>query len=160
MPCFQGSDCVRRPESASPDRYPLVGWTAALTHPHRTKRGAPRISLRSANISIDRLHTVDAQRSPNGTVCHLPLIPRQQVYTASNMSDNGEVEVESSAVFQAVPKDVLAEQGSVKLFNKWSYEDVEIRDISLTYVNCNQVSSATRFISNSHRSVAARVGAS
>lgn len=50
------------------------------------------------------------------------------------MSDNGEVEVESSAAFQAVPKDVLAEQGSVKLFNKWSYEDVEIRDISLTYV--------------------------
>ena len=51
------------------------------------------------------------------------------------MSDHGEVEVESpSAAFQVLPKEVLAEQGSVKLFNKWSYEDVEIRDISLTYV--------------------------
>ena len=49
------------------------------------------------------------------------------------MSDHGEVEVESPAAFQVLPKDVLAEQGSVKLFNKWSYEDVEIRDISLTY---------------------------
>lgn len=48
------------------------------------------------------------------------------------MSDNGEVEV--SAVSQMLPKEALAEQGTVKLFNKWSYEDVEIRDISLTYV--------------------------
>ncbi|KAJ6160402.1 hypothetical protein N7470_003798 [Penicillium chermesinum] len=45
------------------------------------------------------------------------------------MSDNGDVEVAS---FQALPKDVLANQGSVLLFNKWSYEDVEVRDISLT----------------------------
>jgi hypothetical protein len=51
------------------------------------------------------------------------------------MSDHGEVEVENpSGAFQALPKDALAEMGSVKLFNKWSYEDVEIRDISLTYV--------------------------
>ena len=51
------------------------------------------------------------------------------------MSDNGEVEVESpSAAFQVLPKDVASEIGTVKLFNKWSYEDVEIRDISLTYV--------------------------
>lgn len=50
------------------------------------------------------------------------------------MSDNGEVEVESPAVFQVLPKDVASEIGTVKLFNKWSYEDVEIRDISLTYV--------------------------
>lgn len=49
------------------------------------------------------------------------------------MSDNGEVEVESPAGNYAVlPKDVTAEIGSIKLFNKWSYEDVEIRDISLT----------------------------
>ena len=45
------------------------------------------------------------------------------------MSDNGEVEVVTSNV---LPKEVLAEQGSIKLFNKWSYDDVEIRDISLT----------------------------
>lgn len=48
------------------------------------------------------------------------------------MSDNsGEIEVESSG-YAALPKDVTDEIGSVKLFNKWSYEDVEIRDISLT----------------------------
>lgn len=50
------------------------------------------------------------------------------------MSDNGEVEVEApSTGYQILPKDVTAEIGSIKLFNKWSYEDVEIRDISLTY---------------------------
>jgi small subunit ribosomal protein S5e len=43
----------------------------------------------------------------------------------------GEVEVESPQ-FQILPKDVVEEIGSIKLFNKWSYEDVEIRDISLT----------------------------
>lgn len=50
------------------------------------------------------------------------------------MSENGEVEVEVEApqVSGVLPKDVAAEIGSVKLFNKWSYEDVEIRDISLT----------------------------
>lgn len=49
------------------------------------------------------------------------------------MSDHGEVEVENpTAVYTMLPKDALSEMGSVKLFNKWSYEDVEIRDISLT----------------------------
>jgi hypothetical protein len=48
------------------------------------------------------------------------------------MSD-GEVEVESPSGYAILPKDVTEEIGSVKLFNKWSYEDVEIRDISLTY---------------------------
>ncbi len=48
------------------------------------------------------------------------------------MSDNGEVEVESSNQYQILPKDVSSEIGTVKLFNKWSYEDVEVRDISLT----------------------------
>lgn len=51
------------------------------------------------------------------------------------MSDNGEVEVEVPSVNSNIlPKEVTAELGSTKLFNKWSYEDVEIRDISLTYV--------------------------
>jgi small subunit ribosomal protein S5e len=49
------------------------------------------------------------------------------------MSD-GEVEVEAVQAYPVLPKDVTAEIGSTKLFNKWSYEDVEIRDISLTYV--------------------------
>lgn len=50
------------------------------------------------------------------------------------MSDSGEVEVEAPQGYPVLPKDVTSEIGSVKLFNKWSYEDVEIRDISLTYV--------------------------
>lgn len=49
------------------------------------------------------------------------------------MSD-GEVEVEAPQAYPVLPKDVTNEIGSTKLFNKWSYEDVEIRDISLTYV--------------------------
>lgn len=49
------------------------------------------------------------------------------------MSDAGDVEVEvPQSGNQILPKDVTAEIGSIKLFNKWSYEDVEIRDISLT----------------------------
>lgn len=48
------------------------------------------------------------------------------------MSDNGEIEVEAVSGYQALPKEVVAEIGSIKLFNRWSYEDVEIRDISLT----------------------------
>jgi len=48
------------------------------------------------------------------------------------MSDNGEVEVENPSGHTILPKDVTDEIGSIKLFNKWSYEDVEIRDISLT----------------------------
>lgn len=49
------------------------------------------------------------------------------------MSENGEVEVENTS-YPVLPKEVTDEIGSIKLFNKWSYEDVEIRDISLTYV--------------------------
>lgn len=48
------------------------------------------------------------------------------------MSDNGEVEVESPSGYQVLPKDVVKEIGTTKLFNKWSYDDVEVRDISLT----------------------------
>lgn len=50
------------------------------------------------------------------------------------MTDNGEVEVENPvAAYSVLPKDVTNEVGSIKLFSRWSYEDVEIRDISLTY---------------------------
>lgn len=48
------------------------------------------------------------------------------------MSDSGEVEVESPSDYQVLPKEVTDEIGTIKLFNKWSYEDVEVRDISLT----------------------------
>lgn len=47
------------------------------------------------------------------------------------MSEAGDVEV-ATAAFQVLPKEVTEEQGSIKLFNKWSYEDVEVKDISLT----------------------------
>lgn len=50
------------------------------------------------------------------------------------MSENGEVEVEGGAAYPILPKEVAQEIGAVKLFNKWSYEDVEVKDISLTYV--------------------------
>jgi small subunit ribosomal protein S5e len=47
------------------------------------------------------------------------------------MSDSGEIEV-ATAAFSVLPKDVTEEIGSIKLFNKWSYDDVEVKDISLT----------------------------
>lgn len=58
------------------------------------------------------------------------------------MSDNGEHEVDVEEVevpqnSDVLPKDVLSEAGQVKLFNRWSYEDVEIKDISLAYGNQN-----------------------
>jgi len=54
------------------------------------------------------------------------------------MSD-GEVEVEAPQQYPSLPKDVAQEIGQTKLFNKWSYEDVEIRDISLTdYIQIRQ----------------------
>jgi small subunit ribosomal protein S5e len=56
------------------------------------------------------------------------------------MSDNGEVEVEApNGTYSVLPKEVTDEVGSIKLFNKWSYEDVEIRDISLTWVSIASV---------------------
>jgi hypothetical protein len=35
------------------------------------------------------------------------------------MSDNGEVEVEAVSGYQVLPKEVVEEIGSIKLFNKW-----------------------------------------
>ncbi|KAM3466523.1 hypothetical protein NHJ13051_003482 [Beauveria bassiana] len=46
------------------------------------------------------------------------------------MSEGGDIDVLPSVL----PKDVAKEVGNVKLFNKWDY-DVEVRDISLTYVD-------------------------
>lgn len=48
------------------------------------------------------------------------------------MSEAGEVEVVNPQALNILPKEVTNEIGSIKLFNRWSYEDVEIRDISLT----------------------------
>jgi small subunit ribosomal protein S5e len=62
------------------------------------------------------------------------------------MSDAGEIEVENSALYEVLPKDVVKEVGNVKLFNKWDY-DVEVRDISLTYVlSLEKLSSKTSLV--------------
>jgi len=55
------------------------------------------------------------------------------------MSEAGS-EVEAAPVYTSLPKEVTEQIGQgVKLFNKWSYEDVEIRDISLTdYIQINR----------------------
>jgi hypothetical protein len=64
------------------------------------------------------------------------------------MSDAGEIEVENSALYEVLPKDVVKEVGNVKLFNKWDY-DVEVRDISLTYVlTLKKLSSKTSLMRN------------
>ncbi|RPA86561.1 40S ribosomal protein S5 [Ascobolus immersus RN42] len=48
------------------------------------------------------------------------------------MSDSGEVEV-AQINTSVLPRDVVSEAGSVKLFNKWSYEGVDAtRDMSLS----------------------------
>lgn len=49
------------------------------------------------------------------------------------MSDGGDIEVENTVLSDVLPRDVTKEIGNIKLFNKWDY-DVEVRDISLTYV--------------------------
>jgi hypothetical protein len=76
---------------------------------------------------------------------HLHLLTKSSLSTVANMSD-GEVEVESPSGYAVLPKDVTDEIGSIKLFNKWSYEDVEIRDISLTYGNTIILSSIPIFL--------------
>lgn len=61
----------------------------------------------------------------------LEAVQRRQQQSPS-MSDTAEVEVENPSGYMVLPKEVTEEIGSIKLFNKWSYEDVEVRDISLT----------------------------
>ena len=56
----------------------------------------------------------------------LPPFTEPSTATA-NMSE--EIEVPTNIL----PKDVSKDVGTIKLFNKWDY-DVEVRDISLTYV--------------------------
>lgn len=61
------------------------------------------------------------------------------------MSDSGEVEVETISGYQVLPKEVTDEIGSIKLFNKWAYDDVEVRDISLTWVHFDTLAQVMRF---------------
>lgn len=99
---------------------------------------------KSGSRNLGTWHST-AQRFETAPTANLqsPLISQPSHPTTSpsltvKMSDNGEVEVEAPAGNYAVlPKEVTSEIGSTKLFNKWSYEDVEIRDISLTYTSPN-----------------------
>jgi len=90
-----------------------------LSAHHRTK----------AKRESRKLAIYDDSKEPYSQNFKLPTFSRQ---TSIAMSDNGEVEVETPNGYQVLPKEVTEEIGAVKLFNKWSYEDVEIRDISLT----------------------------
>ncbi|BFZ54924.1 ribosomal protein S5 [Savitreella phatthalungensis] len=47
------------------------------------------------------------------------------------MSENGETQVAAPVNNGVLPADVLANAGTIKLFNKWDYSDVEVKDISL-----------------------------
>jgi small subunit ribosomal protein S5e len=43
------------------------------------------------------------------------------------------------SLYTPLPKDVVANSGSIKLFNKWTFDDVEVKDISLTdYIQIRQ----------------------
>ena len=48
------------------------------------------------------------------------------------MSDPGSGSDVGASGYQVLPEEITKEIGSIKLFNKWSYEDVEVKDISLT----------------------------
>jgi len=96
------------------------------------KTGGPKPSPPS-HFQTTKTTTIGdtADPSHDHTAPYKPLTPSDTRETA-NMSDAGEVEVESQSGYAVLPKEVTEEIGSIKLFNKWSYEDVEIRDISLT----------------------------
>ena len=44
------------------------------------------------------------------------------------MSDSGEVEVETVQGYQVLPKEVVEEIGSIKLFNKWYVQIIARRE--------------------------------
>jgi hypothetical protein len=48
----------------------------------------------------------------------------------ANDSAAGEEPISTKAAI--LPAEIVGD-GSIKLFNKWSFEDVEVKDISLTY---------------------------
>ena len=99
------------------------------------KRGRTARNSNHAEPALARLHE---KISPTSTTTiltrSLPLPTAQRPTATANMSEGGDIEVENSALYDVLPKDVVKEVGNVKLFNKWDY-DVEVRDISLTYVS-------------------------
>lgn len=116
----------------------MIGPRPALTH--YPKRAAPEFPLCATKTLFDSAIVDKLKDQPPPPTTNRPPVTffeslplDNRCNTESNMSDHGEVEVENpSAVYTMLPKDALSEMGTVKLFNKWSYDDVEIRDISLT----------------------------
>ena len=97
------------------------------------RRDFTLVSISPRNLRQDRTQRPVAAKLISRSDITNSTLSTQTLVDLTKMSDNGEVEVENPAGNYAVlPKDVTAEIGSIKLFNKWSYEDVEIRDISLT----------------------------
>jgi hypothetical protein len=92
---------------------------------------APLDLLRPSSTQTVRDQFSDV-REPNSRVPSIFISNHNTKSVIAIMSDSGEIEVEAVSGYQVLPKEVTDEIGSIKLFNKWSYEDVEIRDISLT----------------------------
>jgi hypothetical protein len=90
---------------------------------------SPGEHAQSVRICAQQIKLIEATFSTTTPTAHFP--PSLPHHIAK-MSDAGEIEVEQPQGYPVLPKDVASEIGSVKLFNKWTYEDVEIRDISLT----------------------------
>ena len=63
--------------------------------------------------------------------------------------------------FTPLPADLIAESGSVKLFNKWSFDDVEVKDVSLTdYIQIGSaVHTSLTLLADTLPSVSARLSA-
>lgn len=97
--------------------------------------GTSAKSIPQRNLRLRRIHRKPLLRL---IIAHtnaeqlLPTDHRIQQRQISIMSDNGEVEVENPvSSWPVLPSEVTKEIGSIKLFNKWTYDDVECKDISL-----------------------------
>jgi hypothetical protein len=112
-----------------PEAFRLARQDVRFANPHSRRKAS------ASNVEVKRnsqAHTNPQRRhpAPFSLVFRTPRKTLTQKDSAK-MSD-GEVEVEAPQGYPVLPKDVSQEIGATKLFNKWSYEDVEIRDISLT----------------------------
>jgi small subunit ribosomal protein S5e len=61
-----------------------------------------------------------------------PTISTQSLLRTLTLSPAGDVPVVAQTAI--LPPEIVGD-GSIKLFNKWSFEDVEVKDISLTYIS-------------------------
>lgn len=116
-----------RLETPAPSREPQRERRVEKNEsPAGLRQARSALALHKPQCSNFRLHEANS-RFPR-----FPILNRNTKVSIANMSDNEEIEVEAVSGYQVLPKEVTDEIGSIKLFNKWSYEDVEIRDISLT----------------------------